>query len=777
MEANVMNALNESNRTNRTGRIERQRRGRASRGWVRLGRWLGINGLMVSLLAASLAGGLGRASPAHAQTVTAAQISTGAGHTCALTSNGGVKCWGDNTEGQLGNGANTNSSMPVDVVGLTSGVVAVSAGREHTCALTSSGSVKCWGYNALGQLGNGDFGNLTFSNVPVDVVGLTTGAVAITTGREHTCALTSSGGIKCWGGNSEGQLGNGIFGGTSATPLPVDVVGLTSGGVAISAGWEHTCVLISGGGLKCWGRNSVGQLGNGTSGNTTDSNLPVDVSGLTSGVVAVSAGEDHTCALNSGGGLVCWGENDEGELGDGTNTDSNVPVGVSGLASGVLAVSAGYDHTCALISGGSLKCWGENFRGQLGNGVTGVSSNTPIDVSGLASGVVAVSGGSRHTCAVTASGGAKCWGSNFDGQLGTGTTTDSNVPVDVADATPPVIAPNVAGALGMNGWYVSDVTVSWTVSDPESAITSQTGCGLVTLTADTAASGATLTCSATSAGGTGSQSVTIKRDATAPTISGSASPAPNAAGWNNSDVTVSFTCADALSGITSCGPNQTLSSDGAALSASGTAADQAGNTASTSVSGLKLDKTAPTLAPVVSPNPVILGGAATVSSGAADALSGLAAQSCGALNTSMVGAKSVTCTAADTAGNTASASANYSVIFNFSGFFQPVDNLPTLNQVNAGRAIPVKFSLAGNQGLGILAAGSPASQQIVCNNGAPVDDIEETSSAGSSSLQYDAASGVYTYVWKTEKGWANTCRQLIVTLIDGTQHVAQFKFK
>jgi len=769
-----MNALDASYETNRTPAPPRTR---APRGSARLGRWLGVNGLMISLLAASLAGGLGRATPAAAQTVTAIQISAGLRHSCTVTSSGGVKCWGDNTDGQLGDGTNTNSSIPVDVVGLTSGVVAVSAGREHTCALTSSGGVKCWGYNALGQLGNGAFGNLTFSNVPVDVVGLTSGVVAVNAGREHTCALTGNGGVKCWGGNSEGQLGNGVFGGFSATPLPVDVVGLTSGVAAISAGWEHTCALISGG-LKCWGRNSVGQLGNGTSGNTTDSNVPVDVSGLASGVVAVSAGEDHTCAVISGG-LNCWGENDEGELGDGTNTDSNVPVDVSGLASGVVAVSAGYDHTCALISGGSLQCWGENFHGQLGNGVTGVSSNVPMDVIGLASGVVAVSGGSRHTCAVTVSGGAKCWGSNFNGQLGTGTSTDSNVPVDVAgfvtDATPPVITPAIVGTLGANGWYVSDVTISWTVSDAESAITSQSGCDPVTINADTVET--TLTCSAASAGGTGNQSVTVKRDATAPTIIGSASPAPNAAGWSNTDVTVSFTCADPLSGVASCGPNQTLSSDGAALSASGTATDQAGNTASAVVSGIKLDKTAPTLAPVVSPNPIVLGGSATVSSGAADALSGLASQSCGPLDSSTVGAKTVTCTATDAAGNTASASASYNVIFNFSGFFQPVDNLPTVNQVNAGRAIPVKFSLGGNQGLNILAAGSPASQQITCASGAPLDDIEETSTAGSSSLQYDAATGVYTYVWKTEKGWANTCRQLIVTLIDGTQRTAQFRFK
>jgi hypothetical protein len=192
---------------------------------------------------------------------------------------------------------------------------------------------------------------------------------------------------------------------------------------------------------------------------------------------------------------------------------------------------------------------------------------------------------------------------------------------------------------------------------------------------------------------------------------------------------------------------------------------------------VKIDKTKPTLSPVVSPNPVLLNGAATVTSGAADALSGLASQSCDALVTSSVGAKSVNCTATDNAGNTNTVSASYQVIYSWTGFFQPVDNLPTLNAVKAGSAIPVKFSLAGNQGLSIFTAGYPLSRLIACDSGAPLDDIEQTVTAAGSSLSYDPVSGQYKYVWKTDKTWALTCRQLVVKLVDGTEQMANFVLK
>jgi alpha-tubulin suppressor-like RCC1 family protein len=357
----------------------------------------------------------------HFTVASVIAIAAGGIHTCALTSVGGVKCWGNNSFGQLGDGTNTDSNVPVDVSGLGSGVTAIAAGFYHTCALTSAGGVECWGNNDFGQLGNG---TNTSSSVAVDVSGLGSGVTAIAAGGFHTCALTSAGGVKCWGYNGFGQLGDGT---NTSSNVPVDVSGLGSGVTAIAAGFFHTCALTSAGGVKCWGNNFFGQLGDGT---YTDSNVPVDVSGLGSGVTAIAAGDVHTCALTSAGGVKCWGFNAYGQLGDGTNTDSSVPVDVSGLGSGVTAIATGSDHTCALTSAGGVKCWGYNGFGQLGNG-TNTSSSVPVDVSGLGSGVTAIAAGSHHTCALTSAGGVKCWGYNGFGQLGNGTNTDSNVPVDV----------------------------------------------------------------------------------------------------------------------------------------------------------------------------------------------------------------------------------------------------------------------------------------------------------------------------------------------------------
>jgi len=198
-------------------------------------------------------------------------IDAGWAHTCALTASGGVKCWGSNVDGELGDGTNTDRYTPVDVVGLSAGVQAIAAGNSHTCALTASSGVKCWGYNGYGQLGDGT--NNTTS-APVDVVGLSSGVQAIAAGGHHTCALTASGGVKCWGSNVDGELGDGT---TTDRSTPVDVVGLSSGVQAIAAGWGHTCALTASGGVKCWGDNYYGQLGDGT---TMDRSTPVDVIGL-----------------------------------------------------------------------------------------------------------------------------------------------------------------------------------------------------------------------------------------------------------------------------------------------------------------------------------------------------------------------------------------------------------------------------------------------------------------------------------------------------------------
>ena len=187
-----------------------------------------------------------------------------------------------------------------------------------------------------------------------------------------------------------------------------------AGVAAISVGSSQICVTNAGG-VKCWGANQFGQLGDNS---TTSRLIPVDVSGLTSGVISIAAGSTHTCAVTSGGGVKCWGFNSHGQLGDNSNNTRLVPVNVAGLDSGVKAVVAGGEHTCALTTVGTVKCWGSNSSGQLGNQTTYPTSLTPASVTGLSGAVTELSAGTNHTCALIAGGGAQCWGANFSGELG-----------------------------------------------------------------------------------------------------------------------------------------------------------------------------------------------------------------------------------------------------------------------------------------------------------------------------------------------------------------------
>jgi alpha-tubulin suppressor-like RCC1 family protein len=354
-------------------------------------------------------------------------IAVGHYHTC-IVKDGGVMCWGENIDGQLGDGTTTSRATPVDVSGLPagSGVTAIAAGERHTCALLAGGGLKCWGQNTFGQLGDA---TSTRSLSPVDVSGITAanGVTSIAAGRSHTCAL-AAGGVMCWGDGDYGQLGIGEFTGRS---IPAEVIGLSAGsGIQrIATGAAHTCAITAGGQVKCWGNNSNSQLGDRT---TTKRSTPVDVIGLDPGVAgSISAGGSHTCIVTSSKGIKCWGSNSQGQLGDGTSVNFGTPADVSGLGagSGVTALAAGSYHNCAVVGGG-LKCWGENLNGQLGDG-TQNRRYSPAYVSGLTpgSGVTAVATGGRHSCAVVA-GGVKCWGHN-EGRLGDGTNTGRATPVDV----------------------------------------------------------------------------------------------------------------------------------------------------------------------------------------------------------------------------------------------------------------------------------------------------------------------------------------------------------
>ncbi len=352
-------------------------------------------------------------------------VSTGFTHACGVTSAGAAMCWGKNTTGELGNGTVRGYATPVAVVGLGSGVQQVTAGDKHTCALTSAGGVSCWGYNKVGQLGNG---TTTTSITPVPVSGLGSGVRSVSAGWDHTCIVTTAGAVKCWGFNAYGELGNGT---TTDALTPVDVVGLGSGVLAVSVGTYHSCAITAAGGVKCWGSNLQGELGNGT---LVNSATPVDVTGLTSAAASVSAGGNaHTCAVTTSGAAKCWGRNSSGELGNGTGVRSSTPVDVTGLGGGIRSVVTSLAHSCAVTTGGAMVCWGQNYSGQLGLGTT-TNALSPVGVSGLGNGVASSSqGGGYYTCAVT-SAGARCWGSNFNGQLGTGTTVDSVTPVALVGA-------------------------------------------------------------------------------------------------------------------------------------------------------------------------------------------------------------------------------------------------------------------------------------------------------------------------------------------------------
>jgi alpha-tubulin suppressor-like RCC1 family protein len=380
-------------------------------------------------------------------------ITAGLFHTCAVTTTGGVDCWGYNYDGELGNNSTASqSNVPVHVVGvggtgLLSGIADITAGMYHTCAVSTTGGVYCWGNNGAGELGNNS--TASQSNVPVHVVGvggtgLLSGIADITAGMHHTCALSATGGVYCWGNNGNGQLGNNS---TTSSNVPVQVVGvggsgLLSGIASIAGSYYHTCALSATGGVYCWGNNGNGQLGNNS---TARSYVPVQVvgvggTGLLSGIADITAGMcDNTCAVTTTGGVYCWGYNGDGELGNNSTAQSNVPVqvvgvGGAGLLSGIATIAAGV-NTCAVTTTGAVYCWGYNNYGEIGNNST-TSSNVPVQVvgvggTGLLSGIASIAVGYYHTCALSATGRIDCWGYNGAGQLGNNSTTNSHVPVEV----------------------------------------------------------------------------------------------------------------------------------------------------------------------------------------------------------------------------------------------------------------------------------------------------------------------------------------------------------
>ncbi|NBU20182.1 hypothetical protein EBS43_02020 [bacterium] len=346
-------------------------------------------------------------------------------HTCAITSEGALKCWGENSFGQLGIGSSITQLEPTLVDPSSTYKEVAVGGNPHTCAITTEGILKCWGHNDYGQLGNNNFSD---QNTPQIIdSGVTYSSIA--TGQYHTCGITSSGALKCWGNNTDGQLGDGslVY---KLSPTPVYGGGIYS---AVALGAWHTCAINQTGELYCWGDNSSGQLGN-ESNSPTIIPQPIDP---TERYREIALGYTHTCGITISGTLKCWGDNTFGQLGDGTTTDRNKPVTIDANTTYTSVFSSSSsDSTCAITSEDEFKCWGSNLNGQLGDGTSlfTLYSDTPMLVDSATTYQV-VSSGAQHTCAKTTSGKIRCWGSNLYGQLGDGTHNLSNTPINIDSST------------------------------------------------------------------------------------------------------------------------------------------------------------------------------------------------------------------------------------------------------------------------------------------------------------------------------------------------------
>lgn len=356
-----------------------------------------------------------------------AQIAVGGHHACVVLTTARADCWGDNLTGALGDGSTLDRAVPGPVIGLPGAphtANAVAAGLVTSCAVTNGLSAACWGQ----MVGNGS-ALLSDHTSAVPVTKVPPGEVSQVTAAYGGCALIRSGGLatslRCWGDNTWGELGDGT---TTDRTASVKVQGLPNSIQFVASGGTHNCALVHNGGAWCWGSNNKGQLGDGT---TTNRSTPVTVKGLPLNLAQIAAADDHTCALLVNGTVKCWGLNNKGQLGDGSTNDSSTPVAVAGL-SGVAQIALGDAYTCALLNSGGVECWGFNDFGELGNGST-TDSTSPVGVSGLGTGVRAIAAGDATTCAVLITTQVTCWGNNNFGELGNGSIGgQSDTPVMVS---------------------------------------------------------------------------------------------------------------------------------------------------------------------------------------------------------------------------------------------------------------------------------------------------------------------------------------------------------
>ena len=373
-------------------------------------------------------------SDSFAITIAFKSVSAGDRFTCGVSNASAAFCWGQNDVRQLGSASGGTQTTPVPVAGGLKFSI-VSAGAGHSCGITTGRAAYCWGSDSAGALGDG---NSTGSDsVPVPVSGGLT-FIGISAGdAAFSCGLAQSTAAYCWGDNSAGQLGNGT---KSAGATPVVVAGGLSFATIAAGGGPSACGVTNANAAYCWGDNRFGEIGNGT---TTDSSAPVAITGLA--FATVSAGNGYACGLTTGGQAYCWGLNTQGQLGDsvangpqqcvvgGTSYPcSTAPVPVAG---GLVFtfLSSGGSHTCGLTRAGAAYCWGSNLHGQLGNGSTADSSLVPVPVSGGLT-FIGIGSGSVHTCGLTSGLAIYCWGDDSVGELGDGRQgagVMSNVPVAV----------------------------------------------------------------------------------------------------------------------------------------------------------------------------------------------------------------------------------------------------------------------------------------------------------------------------------------------------------
>ena len=357
-------------------------------------------------------------------------LATGSAHRCGILENGSAMCWGLDNYGQLGDGGDAiNRNKPISFVSISDGetIKQIYAKQSRTCIILNDDSASCWGFNEDGQ--SGDDSTNTYKSPSTKVqFPSSKGVQSLGMGLKHTCAIMVDDSLMCWGLDSHGALGNGDSDSTDKY-TPQQVVTPTDRTVEkVAPGATHTCILMDDGGVMCWGRDNVGQLGNGGTGDT--SHAPSTNVELPEGRAAIdiSVGDHHSCALLDNGSITCWGQNNHGQIGDNTTTNALVPVYAQlPVGSPAASVAAGPFSTCAILENGSAYCWGHNNYGRLGIGVFGGIYHTPMFLED-GTDFVKISANYDHTCGLSENGSISCWGRGKYGQLGIGQGGDRNFP-------------------------------------------------------------------------------------------------------------------------------------------------------------------------------------------------------------------------------------------------------------------------------------------------------------------------------------------------------------